>query len=362
MGTKTHQYVYDGENRLLSVDGSIAYTYDAEGNRVAKFLNGVEENEYLYDLSDRLVAEIGPDSKLVSGNIYAGGLFLAEDGQDGYENGNATMLRIADQVGTVRGRFDVFGNWVNGCTSLPFGDSETCGGPSAGDMFFTGKLRDTDTSLDDFGARDYSSVMGRFLTPDWSVDPEPVPYAKLDNPQSLNLYGYAANNPLSRIDIDGHCWDFLSGACDVLTKLGSRMHFSTWVAQQQNDNTEIAQNNTPPPPGGGRVNSPAQGQAPDSTVTIPDGKGGSTERTFGPDGRAVKDIDRGHDHGAGDPHAHDWDWGKKPPRQPGRPLTPEEGTNLKRTAKTVTAGVIIYWIVSEGSRILFPPRNPVPVP
>ena len=33
----------------------------------------------------------------------------------------------------------------------------------------------------------------------------PVPYAKLDDPQSLNLYSYVRNNPLSRTDPDGHC-------------------------------------------------------------------------------------------------------------------------------------------------------------
>jgi len=32
----------------------------------------------------------------------------------------------------------------------------------------------------------------------------PVPYAKLDDPQSLNLYAYVGNNPLSRVDLDGH--------------------------------------------------------------------------------------------------------------------------------------------------------------
>lgn len=46
--------------------------------------------------------------------------------------------------------------------------------------------------------------MGRFLSPDWSAKIEPVPYAKLDNPQSLNLYSYVWNNPLSRNDPDGH--------------------------------------------------------------------------------------------------------------------------------------------------------------
>ena len=33
---------------------------------------------------------------------------------------------------------------------------------------------------------------------------EPVPYAKLGNPQSLNLYSYVLNNPVSSVDIDGH--------------------------------------------------------------------------------------------------------------------------------------------------------------
>jgi hypothetical protein len=46
--------------------------------------------------------------------------------------------------------------------------------------------------------------MGRFMSPDWSAKVEPVPYAKLDDPQSLNLYAYVGNNPLGRIDADGH--------------------------------------------------------------------------------------------------------------------------------------------------------------
>jgi hypothetical protein len=49
--------------------------------------------------------------------------------------------------------------------------------------------------------------MGRFLSPDWSATEEgsdPVPYAKLDNPQTLNLYQYMENNPLGGVDADGH--------------------------------------------------------------------------------------------------------------------------------------------------------------
>jgi len=38
-----------------------------------------------------------------------------------------------------------------------------------------------------------------------SDKPEAVPYADLENPQSLNLYSYAGNNPLRQTDPDGHC-------------------------------------------------------------------------------------------------------------------------------------------------------------
>ena len=69
---------------------------------------------------------------------------------------------------------------------------------------FTGKERDTESGLDYFGARYYSSNMGRWMSPDWSEDPYPVPYADLENFQSLNLYGYVGNNPLSKNDADGH--------------------------------------------------------------------------------------------------------------------------------------------------------------
>jgi len=47
--------------------------------------------------------------------------------------------------------------------------------------------------------------MGRFMSPDWSENPSPVPYASLSYPQSLNLYTYVQNNPLKNTDPTGHC-------------------------------------------------------------------------------------------------------------------------------------------------------------
>ena len=74
-----------------------------------------------------------------------------------------------------------------------------------GRSLYSGKQRDTESTNDYFGARYYSSnVAARFLTPDWSAVPEPVPFADFENPQSLNLYGYVQNNPMSETDPDGH--------------------------------------------------------------------------------------------------------------------------------------------------------------
>ncbi|HKV05579.1 MAG TPA: RHS repeat-associated core domain-containing protein, partial [Candidatus Acidoferrales bacterium] len=57
---------------------------------------------------------------------------------------------------------------------------------------------------DDFGARYYSSRLGRWLSADWSSVPAPVPYANLANPQTLNLYAMVSDNPETFADLDGH--------------------------------------------------------------------------------------------------------------------------------------------------------------
>ena len=73
---------------------------------------------------------------------------------------------------------------------------------------FMGKESDSESNLDDFDARYYASSLGRFMSPDWSPVPSPVPHGEFSNPQSLNLYGYVKNNPTTFQDLDGHCCDF----------------------------------------------------------------------------------------------------------------------------------------------------------
>lgn len=151
-------------------------------------------------------------------NFFPGGKLLAT-----YDFTGAQGLHyaLADPLGTKRVQFTINSSGLEttelNCLSLPFGNSlnnsftTDCvpvgtSGADATEHHFTGKERDAESGNDYFGARYYSSSMGRFMSPDWSAKAEPVPYAKLDDPQSLNLYAYVGNNPLTQVDADGHCW------------------------------------------------------------------------------------------------------------------------------------------------------------
>ena len=73
-----------------------------------------------------------------------------------------------------------------------------------------------------------------------------------------------------------------------------------------------------------RSSLPVHGGPPNGSLSEEDGKGNGKIRCYDGNGDAATDYDFGHNHGAGDPHGHDWDWSKNPPRQPGRPLKPGE--------------------------------------
>ncbi len=111
----------------------------------------------------------------------------------------------SDYLGTSRVSSDENGNKCYDADYFPWGDEQnvyvnTC----TQNYKFNGKERDPDMGVYDFGARFFQDGIARFYSPDWSATVEPVPYAKLNNPQSLNLYTYVLDNPLSFRDADGH--------------------------------------------------------------------------------------------------------------------------------------------------------------
>jgi RHS repeat-associated protein len=198
-------YTYDAESRITQIVGSsgtTTYSYDASGRRVRKTVAGVS-TDYVYDLEGHAIAETNSSGAWTRGEVYVGGRHLAT-----YSGGAAgtTYFAQSDALGTERIRSNVAGAACETIASLPFGDglssTGSCGDPST--RHFTGKERDSESGLDDFGARYYSSQFGRFVSADWSAVPVPVPYADLTNPQSLNLYALVKGNPETFADLDGH--------------------------------------------------------------------------------------------------------------------------------------------------------------
>ena len=211
----TFQTTYDGENRQTSVTATVGgtaattqYVYDGDGKRVQKVAGGLTRT-YVYDAAGQLAAEYG------AANPDSGTQYLSTD----HMGSTRAVATVVNGVVTQVSKSDY----------LPFGQEiPTTWGSRSGyqpdaseTMKFTGKEGDAETGLDYFGARYMSAVQGRFMTPDWNVRPEPVPYSDLSNPQSLNLYVYAGNNPLNAIDEDGHLWGWVE-------KLGNALAGNGW--------------------------------------------------------------------------------------------------------------------------------------
>jgi RHS repeat-associated protein len=199
---------FDAADRIYFV-GSLCYAYDAGGRRVAKGTPNWDECEgttqYILgaggeQLTELSSAQNGQFPVWKHTNVYGGGKMLAT------YDANGTHFHLTDWLGTMRAQVNANGVVEETCINMPFGDDQNCSGSGveATEHHFTGKERDMETGLDYFGARYFSSNAGRWVSPDWSATVAPIPYAKLDDPQTLNLYAYVANNPLATIDADGH--------------------------------------------------------------------------------------------------------------------------------------------------------------
>ena len=135
--------------------------------------------------------------------IYFNGSLLAE-----YKNATTYFVH-KDHLGSTRLLTATDKSIFGSMDFYPFG--EQASGGSGTTHKFTGKERDSESGLDNFGIRYDSSSFGRFMTP----DPSGLSFADASNPQSLNLYAYVQNNPLAFVDPDG--LDSLpAGKCNLI--------------------------------------------------------------------------------------------------------------------------------------------------
>jgi RHS repeat-associated protein len=196
-GCGANAYTWDAEERITCSNGS-TYTYDGDGNRVEK--NGGSATPTLY-FGDNIETDISGTETAVY--VFFNGRRIAQRAS------NVVYVYLPDMLGssTVVATAGTAPNYVveNESDFYPFGgEGIITQGLTSQHFKFNGKERDPESGLDNFGARYNNSITGRFESPDWADNAEPVPYAKLDNPQTLNLYAFVANNPESAPDLDGH--------------------------------------------------------------------------------------------------------------------------------------------------------------
>jgi RHS repeat-associated protein len=183
-----HHYTYDAENRITAVDsGSTAsYVYNENGKRVRKN-TGSNFTEYIYGPNGE-VQEEWDGTDWPYQYVYAGNKLIAE-----YTDTTTRFIQ-SDHLGSTRLVTGVSKVVQDNMDYLPYGQEVT--GASTTTHKFTGKERDSESGLDNFGARYDASTMGRFMTPD------PLG-GHLEDPQTLNKYAYVRNNPTTLTDPTG---------------------------------------------------------------------------------------------------------------------------------------------------------------
>ncbi len=190
----TSTYTYDAENRLKTravSGGSVSYTYDASGT---------------------MVRRLNADG---SWTVYIGGVY--EKNSDGSTvkyygaSGKAVAMRrtpatgaptlyytLSDHLGSVSVVTDTTGAVVASQKYWPYG-AVRFGGVSQTDKLYTGQQiepGDSALGLYNYKARFYSTVTGRFVSPD--------PTNASGSWMALNRFVYANDNPMKFIDPSGY--------------------------------------------------------------------------------------------------------------------------------------------------------------
>ncbi|AEY66721.1 RHS repeat-associated core domain-containing protein [Clostridium sp. BNL1100] len=184
-------YKFDVWNQLIKTTAgkkTATYSYNGEGYRVSKTENERTTN-YLYE-ADKVVLETDVEGNETARNIYGTNLLTrtAQNDTTNYMyNGHGDVTALVGENGAIQATYyyDAFGNITE-----QTGDVNN-------NITYAGYKYDKETDLYYLNARYYDSKTARFLSEDTYTGDE-------NDPLSLNLYTYCANEPVMYVDPTGH--------------------------------------------------------------------------------------------------------------------------------------------------------------
>ena len=215
---QSYTFSWDGRRLESAVKGNLSFTftYNDEGIRTSKTVNGVEHNYLIY--GSQMLGELWEDKIIIY--IYDGSGtpigFSYTSANDSYwqnfwfeKNIFGDIVAVYNNVGTkiVSYNYDAWGNILSETYNSAASSSDRA---IAGYNLFRyrGYIYDADLGLYYLQSRYYDSKIGRFINADTTDILGVSPGALTDN----NLFAYCDNNPVMRTDESGEIWHIFAGA------------------------------------------------------------------------------------------------------------------------------------------------------
>jgi RHS repeat-associated protein len=208
-GPYAKSYSFDPDGNVIAALGGqqppltdqADYTYNAEGQRSQKVVDGSAGTIFHFDLDGRLIAETDGLGNLVKGYIW-----LHEQPFAQFDAGGSVYYYHNDHLGTPQRMTDGSGAVVWAADYLPFGEADITVETVGNDLRFAGQYYDQETGLHYNYHRYYDPKLGRYLR----ADP-------IGLEGGINLYAYVENNPINDFDPFGlHGWVLLGNKSTVV--------------------------------------------------------------------------------------------------------------------------------------------------
>ena len=186
----TWTYIYDLSNQLIRVlqGGNQVgeYTFNGAGQRIKKVAGGTTQI-FHYDFWGHIIAETNQSGQMLAEYVYLGDQLLAM-----IKPGEAAYYFHNDHLGTPQVLTDATQTVAWKAVYTPFGEAVTSIATVENPFRFPGQYYDSETGLHYNYYRYYNPPIGRYLTPD-----------PIGLKSGINLFAYAANNPMRWIDPKG---------------------------------------------------------------------------------------------------------------------------------------------------------------